>query len=128
MITKFTCDCGNTDPKKAKDYDGSLGYEAMICTVCGTYYDESGTHAPDDWSKQFIGSKSESLPVAPMDKVDQQRFLKQTDRRINPDQRNANEFTSMIAWQIFYARYQSLHMQMFGSYLLPSHEIYDSKS
>jgi hypothetical protein len=33
MIIAFKCNCGNTDPKKAKFYDGSLGYEAIICTV-----------------------------------------------------------------------------------------------
>lgn len=54
MITKFNCDCGNTNPKKAKEYDGALGYEAIVCTVCGIYYDESGTHKPDEWSKKFI--------------------------------------------------------------------------
>jgi hypothetical protein len=59
MITKFTCSCGNNDPKKAKHYDGSLGYEAMICTVCGVYYDFDNdgkfrTNAPDDWSKEYI--------------------------------------------------------------------------
>ena len=54
MITKFTCSCGNTNPDKAKYYDGALGYEAIICTVCGTYYDYTGEHPADDWSKQFI--------------------------------------------------------------------------
>jgi len=54
MITKFTCSCGNTDPQKAKYYDGSLGYEAIVCKCCGRYYDHTGEHEPDDWSKKFV--------------------------------------------------------------------------
>jgi hypothetical protein len=54
MITKFTCSCGNTDPSKAKYYDGSLGYEAIVCKCCGRYYDHTGEHEPDDWSKNFV--------------------------------------------------------------------------
>jgi hypothetical protein len=56
MITKFDCTCGNTDPKKAYAYDGMLGYEALVCTVCGKYYDYTGEHEADDWSKQFVNS------------------------------------------------------------------------
>jgi hypothetical protein len=59
MIIAFDCTCGNTDPKKAKFYDGALGYEAIICTVCGTYYDfdtngKPRTNAPDDFGLQFV--------------------------------------------------------------------------
>ena len=59
MIIAFECKCGNTNPKKAKFYDGSLGYEAIICTVCGAYYDydEHGKgryNAPDEFGKQYI--------------------------------------------------------------------------
>ena len=54
MITKFTCTCGNTDPSKAKYYDGCLGYEAIVCKCCGKYYDHTGEHEPDDWSKDFV--------------------------------------------------------------------------
>mgnify|MGYP006966086765 FL=1 len=54
MITKFSCSCGNTDPQKAKAYDGCLGYEALICKCCGRYYDYAGEHPADDWSKQFV--------------------------------------------------------------------------
>jgi hypothetical protein len=55
MIVEFTCPCGNNDPKKAKHYDGALGYEALICTVCGRYFDHTeGEHEPDEWSKQFV--------------------------------------------------------------------------
>lgn len=55
MITKFTCSCGNTDPKKAKEHDGMLGYEALVCKVCGKYSDYQGEHEADDWSRWFIG-------------------------------------------------------------------------
>ena len=60
MIPKFTCSCGNTNPKKAKEYDGMLGYEAIVCKVCGKYYDldENGKgreNKPDDWSRQLVG-------------------------------------------------------------------------
>lgn len=54
MITKIECKCGNTNPANAHYYDGCLGYDAIICTVCGSYSDHNGEHAPDDWSKQFI--------------------------------------------------------------------------
>jgi len=54
MITKFNCTCGNTDNKKVYAYDGALGYEALVCTVCGRYYDYAGEHPSDDWSNDFI--------------------------------------------------------------------------
>lgn len=54
MITKFTCTCGNTDPKKAKAYEGCLGYQALICTCCGRYYDHIGKHDADKFSKSFV--------------------------------------------------------------------------
>ena len=55
MITKFTCTCGNTNPKKAKEYDGLLGYEAIVCKACGRYSDYQGEHEADDWSRWFVG-------------------------------------------------------------------------
>ena len=58
MVTKFECSCGNTDPKKVKVYDGCLGYLALICKVCGRYYDHTDEHPPDDWSKEQVGLKS----------------------------------------------------------------------
>jgi hypothetical protein len=60
MVTQFTCTCGNCDPNKVYYYDGALGYEALICTVCGAYYDHvgSGGHQPDEWSRQFIGGET----------------------------------------------------------------------
>ena len=54
MITSFECTCGNKDPKKAKEYDGCLGYSAIICTECGRYYDENGEHQADEFSKSFV--------------------------------------------------------------------------
>ena len=55
MITKIKCSCGNTDPKKAKHYDGMLGYEAIICTDCGKYSDHQGEHEADEFSKSYVG-------------------------------------------------------------------------
>lgn len=55
MITKFNCSCGNTDPKQAKIYDGCLGYSALICKVCGKYYDHNNEYPADDWSKKIVG-------------------------------------------------------------------------
>jgi hypothetical protein len=59
MITSFNCECGNDNPSKAKEYDGCLGYEALICTVCGRFYDfdlegNPRTNPADEWSKRFI--------------------------------------------------------------------------
>ena len=50
MVIKFNCKCGNKDPKKVYEYDGCLGYEALICHCCGRYYDHFGEHEPDSWS------------------------------------------------------------------------------
>lgn len=61
MIIKFTCSCGNTNPRKAKEYNGMLGYEAIICTVCGRYSDNAGEYPADDWSKQFIKKPKENV-------------------------------------------------------------------
>lgn len=54
MITKFECSCGNKDPKKALAYDGAMGYESLICKVCGHYYDINGEHKADEFSKKYI--------------------------------------------------------------------------
>lgn len=57
-VLSFSCPCGNTDPSKVKEYDGALGYEALVCKVCGRYYDHTGEHSADDWSKQFLEKRS----------------------------------------------------------------------
>ena len=54
MVIKFNCSCGNTNPKHTHEYDGALGYEAIVCTDCGSYSDWMGEHPADDWSKQFV--------------------------------------------------------------------------
>ena len=54
MVTKFNCHCGNHDPKYVYEYDGCLGYEALVCKICGRYYDQLGLHKSDDWSEQYI--------------------------------------------------------------------------
>ena len=133
MIISFNCqNCGNQNPKRAKFYDGSLGYEALICTVCGAYhdFDEQGKvrfNEPDDFGKQYIKKyKPEiSLPIPALSKEDRQRFLNQTCKSLNPNIVSADEFPTELNFAIFYARYQTLHMQKFGAYLMLSHEIYD---
>jgi hypothetical protein len=54
LIT-FICECGNKDPGQAIEYDGSLGYEAVVCKVCGSYKDHMGSNEADDWSKEIAG-------------------------------------------------------------------------
>ena len=49
------CSCGNIKPREYIEYDGSLGYEAIICKQCGIYHDHFGEHKPDDWSIELIG-------------------------------------------------------------------------
>ena len=63
MITSFNCICGNKDASKVKEYDGALGYSAIVCKVCGTYYDFDTeglprTNPADGWSRDFVGLKS----------------------------------------------------------------------
>lgn len=54
-ITKFNCQCGNNDPHKATEYDGSLGYEALVCNNCGSFHDHDGIHPADTWSINLVG-------------------------------------------------------------------------
>lgn len=59
MVNSFSCTCGNKDTSKVHEYDGALGYEALVCKICGVYYDfdpdgKPRTNPPDEWSKKFI--------------------------------------------------------------------------
>lgn len=54
MVTEFNCKCGNTDPKQVKEYEGCLGYEALICTCCGRFYDHHGINNPNNFSLAFV--------------------------------------------------------------------------
>jgi hypothetical protein len=54
VIVKFSCSCGNTDPAKTIEYDGALGYEAIICTVCCALHDHEGQHPADDFSRSLV--------------------------------------------------------------------------
>jgi len=57
VIVEITtpCQCGNQDKDKFKIYDGCLGYEAMVCLVCGRYCDHANIDmGPDEWSLDFI--------------------------------------------------------------------------
>lgn len=49
------CPCGNKDPKEFKEYDGALGYEAVVCKKCGRFDDYNGSHEADAWSRSFVG-------------------------------------------------------------------------
>lgn len=69
MIHQFKCECGNTDTTKAVEYDGALGYEAIVCKCCGTYYDHSGIHQKDSWSSQYIENYNTTESVTPEKKV-----------------------------------------------------------
>lgn len=54
MIKSAKCACGNTTPSEFVEYDGCLGYEAIICKHCGRFADHTGEHEADEWSKQYI--------------------------------------------------------------------------
>ena len=56
MITAFNClFCGNRDPRKVLEHDGMLGYEALVCRVCGAQYDHNGQEAPSDHWCDILG-------------------------------------------------------------------------
>jgi hypothetical protein len=59
-IINFKCECGNTDSNKAIEYDGSVGYEAIICKKCGSYSDQFGLHQADEWSLGLANIKKDS--------------------------------------------------------------------
>ncbi len=56
-ITKFDCACGNDDPKGAIFYEGSLGYEAIVCALCARYCDHIGANEADEWSEKFVSEE-----------------------------------------------------------------------
>lgn len=58
--------CKADKPQDAKFYDGSLGYEAIVCRKCGTFADHNGWHPADEWSKEFANIQiiPELLPVS----------------------------------------------------------------
>lgn len=64
MIMSFKCThCGNNDKDKAKEYDGLLGYEAVICDCCGWTFDHNGAHPPEaaDLAKRVDWQKCQAL-------------------------------------------------------------------
>lgn len=64
MLISFKCPhCGNNDKDKAKEYDGALGYEAVICDCCGWTFDHSGAHPPEaaDLEKRVDWQTSQAL-------------------------------------------------------------------
>lgn len=66
MVTQFTClHCGNSDTQKVHQYDGAVGYEALICKECGIYCDSAGWHERDEWSNQFLTKEKEPYCTCP---------------------------------------------------------------
>lgn len=59
MITKITvpCKCGASEPKDFVEYDGSLGYEAVICKHCGRYFDLGGSYEANEFSRTYLKQK-----------------------------------------------------------------------
>lgn len=51
----YTVTCEELPHNDLAYYDGALGYEALVCRKCGTYFDHNGQQKPDDWSLGFIG-------------------------------------------------------------------------
>jgi len=48
LISVKPClNCGNDQVSGYKEYNGLLGYEAIICKKCGFIYDHNGAHEPD---------------------------------------------------------------------------------
>ena len=61
-ITSYKCPgCGTEDVSHAKEYDGALGYEAVVCTECGGYCDDMGEYPACDWSLEFVGKKNDII-------------------------------------------------------------------
>ena len=54
MIINALCPCGNIDSSLFYEYDGCLGYEAIVCKCCGRYSDYTGMHQANEWSEAFI--------------------------------------------------------------------------
>jgi len=54
MIKSAKCVCGNTTPSNFAEYDGCLGYEAVVCLSCGRFEDHTSSHEADEWSKLYI--------------------------------------------------------------------------
>lgn len=63
MTTKFECKCGNNDPQKTKFYEGTLGFDAIVCTECARYHSYTGQHDADSWSRQFVGLPEQTTPT-----------------------------------------------------------------
>ena len=49
IISVKSCEnCGANKVSDFKEYDGCLGYEAIICKRCGYIYDQNGMHSPEE--------------------------------------------------------------------------------
>jgi len=57
MLISARCKCGNDNKNNFFEYEGSLGYEAIICKECCGYFDNDGEHEADEWSKEFVKNR-----------------------------------------------------------------------
>jgi len=49
ISVKPCLNCGADKISDFKEYDGMLGYEAIVCKKCNWVYDETGAHSPKEW-------------------------------------------------------------------------------
>ena len=55
-VIEFKCQtCGTNEVSDAHEYDGMIGYEAIICKKCGAYSDSYGHFAAEAWSRKIVG-------------------------------------------------------------------------
>ena len=48
ISVKPCVNCGASDVSDFREYDGCLGYEAIICKRCGYIYDHTGVYSPEE--------------------------------------------------------------------------------
>ncbi len=70
MTTKPCVNCGADQPADFRQYHGCLGYEAILCLVCGYIYDHAGAHEPDKDERSILYVKVDQ------DAVVKRRYLK----------------------------------------------------
>lgn len=67
MLTSFHCEiCGASGVEHAHEYDGLLGYEAIICRRCGWSCDHNGYQPPDAAHLADLGIKPTWAGPAPV--------------------------------------------------------------
>jgi len=51
------CKCGNKNINQFLEYNGLLGYEAIVCKLCARYSDHYGFHEAEEFSKKLVNLK-----------------------------------------------------------------------